>query len=97
MDPAGTPKIEVTFEIDVKGLPSVKAVDLTTESEKKFFIEGSFNLDEAKVQNLVDERKVRRDYSHPVTMFEVRSHDSFLKASSGVKKKITSGKIDEEV
>lgn len=38
MDPAGTPKIEVTFEIDVKGLPSVKAVDLTTESEKKFSI-----------------------------------------------------------
>jgi molecular chaperone DnaK len=96
MGPAGTPQIEVTFEVDVEGLLSVKAVDLVTGSEKRVSIEGSSNLDEAEVRRLVEEFE-KNSEGDRVAVSEVRARDSFLKASSEVKKKIASGDIEEEV
>ena len=95
MAPAGKPQIEVTFEINVEGLLSVKAIDLITGSEKRVSIEGSSNLDEAKVQALVEEFENNSEGDR-VALSELRARDSFLQTSSEVKKKITSGEIDEE-
>jgi molecular chaperone DnaK len=93
--PAGTPQIEVTFEVDVEGLLSVKAVDLVTGSQKRVSIEGSSNLDEAEVRRLVGEFE-KNSEGDRVVVSELRARDTFLKASSKVKEKISSGEIDEE-
>jgi molecular chaperone DnaK len=93
--PAGTPQIEVTFEVDVEGLLSVKAVDLVTGSQKRVSIEGSSNLDEAEVRRLVEEFE-KNSEGDRVVVSELRARDTFLKASSKVKEKISSGEIDEE-
>ena len=51
----GVPQIEVTFDIDVDGLLSVKAKELETSIEQSVTIQGASNLDEAEVSDMLEE------------------------------------------
>jgi len=51
----GAPQIEVTFDIDVDGLLSVKAKELETAVEQSVTIQGASNLDEKEVDDMLAE------------------------------------------
>jgi molecular chaperone DnaK len=51
----GTPKIDVTFDIDANGILNVTARDQATGKEQKITITGSSGLSEAEVQRMVQE------------------------------------------
>ncbi|KND62506.1 Chaperone protein DnaK [Candidatus Phytoplasma phoenicium] len=53
--PRGIPQIEVTFDIDVNGIVSVKAKDLTTNREQKITISGTGSLSEEEIQRMIKE------------------------------------------
>lgn len=53
--PRGVPQIEVTFDIDVNGIVSVKAKDLTTNREQKITISGTGSLSEEEIQRMIRE------------------------------------------
>lgn len=59
--PRGVPQIEVTFDIDVNGIVSVKAKDLGTGKEQKITITASTNLSTEAVEALVKEAEVHAD------------------------------------
>ena len=50
--PRGTPKIEVTFDIDVNGILNVKAKDQATGKEHSVKIENSSGLDSAEIEKM---------------------------------------------
>lgn len=50
----GTPQIEVTFDIDVDGILSVKAKELGTGKEQSVTIQGASKLDEKEVEEMVE-------------------------------------------
>ena len=49
----GVPQIEVTFDIDVDGLLSVKAKELETGIEQSVTIQGASTLDDAEIEKMV--------------------------------------------
>merc|ERR1712051_84504 len=49
----GVPQIEVTFDINVDGLLSVKAKELETGVEQSVTIQGASTLDEAEIEKMV--------------------------------------------
>merc|ERR1712071_305258 len=51
----GVPQIEVTFDIDVDGLLSVKAREVETGVEQSVTIQGASNLDEKEVEDMLME------------------------------------------
>jgi molecular chaperone DnaK len=51
----GVPQIEVTFDIDVDGLLSVKAKELETGMEQSVTIQGASNLDENEVSSMLED------------------------------------------
>lgn len=51
----GVPQIEVTFDIDVDGLLSVKAKELETGVEQSVTIQGASNLDQKEVEEMLSE------------------------------------------
>jgi molecular chaperone DnaK len=51
----GVPQIEVTFDINVDGLLSVKAKELETGIEQSVTIQGASNLDESEVSDMLAE------------------------------------------
>jgi len=51
----GVPQIEVTFDIDVDGLLSVKAKELETAIEQSVTIQGASNLDDSEVTDMLAE------------------------------------------
>ncbi|MEZ0180567.1 molecular chaperone DnaK ['Camptotheca acuminata' phytoplasma] len=53
--PRGIPQIEVTFDIDVNGIVSVKAKDLGTNKEQKITISGNGSLTEEEIQRMIKE------------------------------------------
>ncbi|TVY12258.1 molecular chaperone DnaK [Candidatus Phytoplasma pini] len=53
--PKGVPKIEVSFDIDVNGIVSVKAKDLGTNKEQKIVISGKGSLSEEEIQKMIKE------------------------------------------
>lgn len=53
--PRGTPKIEVTFDIDANGILNVSAKELQTGKEQKITITGSGGLDKKDIERMVDE------------------------------------------
>ncbi|PQV64056.1 molecular chaperone DnaK [Abditibacterium utsteinense] len=53
--PRGTPKIEVTFDIDANGILNVSAKEQTTGKEQKITITGSSSLDKTDVNRLIEE------------------------------------------
>ena len=50
--PRGTPKIEVTFDIDVNGILNVKAKDQATGKEHSVKIENSSGLDSSEIEKM---------------------------------------------
>lgn len=53
--PRGVPQIEVTFDIDVDGILSVKAREKETGVEQSVTIQGASNLSENEVENMLAE------------------------------------------
>lgn len=53
--PRGTPQIQVTFDIDVDGILSVKAKEITSGLEQSIRIEGASNLDDNEVKKIIKE------------------------------------------
>lgn len=51
----GVPQIEVTFDIDVNGIVSVKAKDLGTNKEQKITISGSGSLSQEEIERMIKE------------------------------------------
>ncbi|HEX8553000.1 MAG TPA: molecular chaperone DnaK [Abditibacteriaceae bacterium] len=51
--PRGTPKVEVTFDIDANGIVNVSARELTTGKEQKITITGAGGLDKTDVEKMV--------------------------------------------
>jgi molecular chaperone DnaK len=49
----GVPQIEVTFDIDVDGLLSVKAKEIETGVEQSVTIQGASNLEENEIENML--------------------------------------------
>ena len=49
----GVPQIEVTFDIDVDGLLSVKAKEVETGVEQSVTIQGASNLEESEIDNML--------------------------------------------
>jgi molecular chaperone DnaK len=59
--PRGVPQIEVTFDIDANGILNVKAKDLATSKEQHITITASSGLDDAEIDQMVDEAKTHAD------------------------------------
>ncbi|MDV3167886.1 MAG: molecular chaperone DnaK [Candidatus Phytoplasma stylosanthis] len=53
--PRGVPQIEVTFDIDVNGIVSVKAKDLGTNKEQQITISGHGSLTEEEIKRMIRE------------------------------------------
>merc|ERR1712024_128993 len=51
----GIPQIEVTFDIDVDGLLSVKAKETETGIEQSVTIQGASNLEETEVEKMLND------------------------------------------
>ena len=51
----GVPQIEVTFDIDVDGILSVKAREKETGVEQSVTIQGASNLNESEVEQMLEE------------------------------------------
>jgi molecular chaperone DnaK len=59
--PRGTPKIDVTFDIDANGILNVTAKDQATGKEQKITITGSSGLSEVEVQRMVQEAEANAE------------------------------------
>lgn len=55
--PRGVPKIEVTFDIDVNGILTVYAKELSTGKQASIRIEGSTNLRKEEIEKMIEEAK----------------------------------------
>jgi molecular chaperone DnaK len=56
----GIPKIEVTFEVDVNGILSVRARDMATNIEQSIRVRPSTGLSEAEIQKIIGEADEHR-------------------------------------
>ena len=56
----GTPRIEVTFNIDANGIVSVKAKDLDTNQEQSITITGSSGLSKDDIEKMVKEAEAHK-------------------------------------
>ena len=59
--PRGVPQIELTFDIDAKGIVHVSAKDLGTGKEQKIRIESSSGLSEADIEKMVKEAEAHAE------------------------------------
>jgi molecular chaperone DnaK len=59
--PRGTPRIEVTFNIDVNGIVKVSAKDLDTQKEQEITISGSNGLSKEEIDRMVREAEANRE------------------------------------
>lgn len=57
----GTPRIEVTFNIDANGIVSVKAKDMDTNKEQSITISGSSGLSKEDIEKMVKEAESNRE------------------------------------
>ncbi|MBS0206135.1 MAG: molecular chaperone DnaK [Planctomycetes bacterium] len=96
--PRGTPKVEVTFDLDVNGILNVKARDQSTGKEHSVRIENSSGLDEGEIERMrkdaeshAAEDKRRRELAEAknkasTAVYEIekvmKEHGSKLDASS---------------
>jgi len=56
----GIPKIEVTFEVDVNGILSVRAKDMATGNEQSIRVRPSSGLSEREIEKFIDEADEHR-------------------------------------
>ncbi len=59
--PRGTPRIEVTFSIDVNGIVKVSAKDLDTQKEQNITINGSNGLSKEDIDRMVREAEANKE------------------------------------
>ena len=59
--PRGTPKIEVTFDVDVDGIVHVSAIDLLTENTQSVRIASSKELSPLEIQRMIKEAEARAE------------------------------------
>jgi molecular chaperone DnaK len=59
--PRGTPRIEVTFNIDVNGIVKVSAKDLDTNKQQEITISGSNGLSKEEIDRMVREAEENKD------------------------------------
>ena len=59
--PRGTPRIEVTFNIDVNGIVKVSAKDLDTQKEQEITISGSNGLSKDEIDRMVREAEANKE------------------------------------
>jgi molecular chaperone DnaK len=57
----GTPRIEVTFDIDVNGIVKVSAKDLDTQKEQQITITGSTGLSKDEIERMVHEAEANKE------------------------------------
>ena len=57
----GTPRIEVTFNIDVNGIVKVSAKDLDTQKEQEITISGSNGLSQDEIDRMVREAEANKE------------------------------------
>ncbi|HJZ55974.1 MAG TPA: molecular chaperone DnaK [Gemmataceae bacterium] len=79
--PRGTPKVEVTFDLDANGVLSVSAKDLGTQKQQSIRIEGSSGLSKDEVEKMkrdaelhADEDKKKREFADAKNEAENRIH-----------------------
>ena len=58
--PRGVPQIEVTFDIDAKGIVNVKAKDLGTNKEQSITITSNTNLSDEEIDRMVKEAEANK-------------------------------------
>ncbi len=104
--PRGTPKIDVTFDIDSNGILSVTAEDKASGKSKSIKIEGSIGLSDEKIEKMKREAekyaeedkkkrkmiKVKNKANNLVYLAEKTLRDSKDKVSEDIKKEIESKK-----
>lgn len=59
--PRGTPRIEVTFNIDVNGIVKVSAKDLDTQKEQEITISGSNGLSKEEIDRMMREAEANKE------------------------------------
>ena len=59
--PRGTPRIEVTFSIDVNGIVKVSAKDLDSQKEQEITISGSNGLSKEEIDRMVREAEMNKE------------------------------------
>ena len=79
--PRGTPKIEVSFDLDANGVLSVSAKDMGTGKQQQIRIEGSSGLNKDEVERMkrdaelhADEDKKKREFAEAKNAAENRIH-----------------------
>jgi len=79
--PRGTPKIEVTFDLDANGVLSVSAKDMGTGKQQSIRIEGSSGLSKDEVEKMkrdaelhADEDKKKREFADAKNEAETKLH-----------------------
>lgn len=71
---AGTPQIEVTFDIDVNGILKVSAKDLGTGREQQITISGSSNLSEEEIERArADAARYEAEENQRMELLEIRN------------------------
>lgn len=59
--PRGTPKIEITFDIDANGILNVSAKDLNTGKSQSVVIKANSGLTETEIQNMVKNAEMHKE------------------------------------
>lgn len=73
-EPRGVPQIEVTFDIDVNGILSVKARDAKTNKEQSCVIDKSLAIDDQDVETMIrDAEAHKEDDEHFLQLSQIRS------------------------
>jgi chaperone protein DnaK len=77
--PAGLPRIEVTFHIDANGILQVAAHDLKTGVEQSISVTPSHGLDAGTIERMVQEAASRREEDRKArVLIEVRNDADFI-------------------
>lgn len=63
---AGTPQIEITFNIDANGIMSIKAKDLKTNKENSITIKDSQGLSEEEINRMVKEAEENKEKDNEI-------------------------------
>jgi molecular chaperone DnaK (HSP70) len=105
----GVPQIEVTFDIDVDGILSVKAREKETGVEQSVTIQGASNLNENEIENMLaeaekyasadKEKRENIDFKNQAEAlsFEAEKELTFVKDSLPEEKQKNATKLIEEI
>ena len=93
--PRGTPKIEVTFDIDVNGILKVSAKDLGTGKEHSVRIENSSGLSKEEIEKMRKDADAHADEDKKVkTLAEAKNKGSMLAYEAEKQLKQNGDKLD---